>query len=118
RRDNYEDYIDITSVKPNIKEFAVLKRKLLRWTALRLSQDRTADVITRLALPYNPYYPNTYDRWTLKGLYDLDFGEILIAEDFWNYTADCDVYEDLLDIFQQVGDEIRPELDRKFAEFK
>lgn len=35
-----ENYFDITSTKPNMKEFVALKLKLLRWTALRLSQDK------------------------------------------------------------------------------
>jgi len=37
---NTENYFDITSAKPNMKEFVALKLKLLRWTALRLSQDK------------------------------------------------------------------------------
>ncbi|HQL65727.1 MAG TPA: TdeIII family type II restriction endonuclease [bacterium] len=66
-----EYYFDITSAKPNMKEFIALKRKLLRWVALRLSQKKTARVFTGLAIPYNPYHPEPYERWTLKGLYDL-----------------------------------------------
>ena len=77
-----ENYFDITSAKPNMKEFAALKLKLLRWTALRLSQDKNLKVFTRLAIPYNPYHPQPYERWTLRGLYDLDRGEILVGEDF------------------------------------
>jgi len=66
-----ENYFDITSVKPNMKEFSAMKLKLLKWTALRLSQEKDAEVMTRLAIPYNPYEPDSYERWTLKGLYDL-----------------------------------------------
>ena len=113
-----ENYFDITSAKPNMKEFAALKLKLLRWTALRLSQDKNANVFTRLAIPYNPYHPQPYQRWTLKGLYDLDRGEILVGEEFWNFVANDDVYDDLLDVFQEAGNELRDEIDRKFAEFR
>jgi len=113
-----ENYIDITSAKPNMKEFAALKLKLLRWTALRLSQDKSAKVFTRLAIPYNPYHPEPYQRWTLKGLYDLDRGEILVGEEFWNFVADDEIYEELLDVFQEAGDELREEIDRKFAQFR
>jgi hypothetical protein len=87
-----ENYFDITSAKPNMKEFAALKLKLLRWSGLRLSQDRKADVWTRLAIPYNPYHPEPYERWTLKGLYDLGAGEILVAENFWNFVAGADIF--------------------------
>ncbi len=113
-----ENYFDITSVKPNMKEFASLKLKLLRWTGLRLSQDKNATVFTRLAIPYNPYYPQPYQRWTLRGLYDLDRGEILVGEEFWNFVANDEIYDDLLDVFQEAGNELREEIDRKFAQFQ
>jgi len=113
-----ENYFDITSAKPNMKEFVALKLKLLRWTALRLSQEKTAEVFTRLAIPYNPYHPEPYERWTLKGLYDLENGEILVGEEFWNFVASDNIYEELLDVFQKVGEELRDEIDKKFTEFK
>ncbi len=113
-----ENYFDITSAKPNMKEFSALKLKLLRWTALRLSQDKNVEVFTRLAIPYNPYHPRPYERWTLKGLYDLDRGEILVGEEFWNFVTGDDIYDELLDVFQEAGEGLRDEIDRKFAEFK
>lgn len=115
---NEKNYIDITSVKPNIKEFVELKRKLLRWVALALSQNIEANIISRLAIPYNPYHPENYDRWTLRGLFDLDNDEILIGKEFWNFVAGEDVYDDLLEIFQIVGEELREKIDKKFEEFK
>ena len=75
--DKQENYFDITSAKPNMKEFVELKRKLLRWTALRLSIEKEANVFTRLAIPYNPYHPEPYERWTLSGLYDFSRKRIL-----------------------------------------
>jgi len=115
---NIENYFDITSAKPNMKEFVALKLKLLRWTALRLSQDKSIKVFTRLAIPYNPYHPEPYERWTLKGLYDLESGEILVGEEFWNFVGGDNIYEELLDVFQKVGEELRDEIDKKFAEFR
>lgn len=113
-----ENYFDITSAKPNVKEFVALKLKLLRWTALRLSQDKDARVFTRLAIPYNPYHPEPYERWTLKGLYDLENGEILVGAEFWNFVSNDDIYKELLDVFQEVGEKLRGEIDKKFAEFR
>ena len=113
-----ENYFDITTAKPNMKDFVALKLKLLRWTALRLSQDKNVQVSTRLAIPYNPYYPEPYERWTLRGLYDLEDGEVLVGEEFWNFVASDTVYAELLDVFQEVGEELRTEIDKKFAEFQ
>ena len=56
-----ENYFDITSAKPNMKEFVALKLKLLRWVGLRLSQNKNVKIFTRLAIPYNPYHPEPYE---------------------------------------------------------
>jgi hypothetical protein len=48
---NSENYFDITSAKPNMKEFVALKLKLLRWVGLRLSQNKNVELFTRLAIP-------------------------------------------------------------------
>lgn len=106
-KNDTEHYFDITSAKPNMKEFVELKRKLLKWTALRLSQDINAKVITQLAIPYNPYEPKDYDRWTLKGLYDLD-EEILVGKEFWDFLGGNNTYENLLTVFASVGKKLYP----------
>ena len=120
--DNNEHYFDITSAKPNMKEFVALKLKLLRWVGLRLSQEKSINIFTRLAIPYNPYHPEEYDRWTLKGLYDLSeeikSKEVLVGDEFWNFLANDNIYEELLDVFQEVGTELRDEIDEKFAELQ
>lgn len=105
-----EFYFDVTSVKPNIKEFRTLKKKLLRWVALRLSMDQSANINTALAIPYNPYHPKPYARWTAGNLFDT--GELLVGADFWNFVAGEDVYEELLDTFREVGRELRPMIDK------
>jgi len=118
KRDSQEEFFEITSAKPNKKEFESLKLKLLRWTALRLSQNKKAKVMTRIAIPYNPYHPEPYRRWTLKGLYDLKRGEVLVGEEFWDFIAGQEVYQTLLDIFQEAGEELREELDQYFRKFR
>lgn len=63
------------------------------WTGLRLSQNKNTEVFIRLAVPYNPYYPSPYEQWTLRGLCDLENGEILVGEEFWNFVANNKVYK-------------------------
>ena len=113
-----EYYFDITSVKPNMKEFSALKLKLLRWKALRLSQEKNVQIQTRLAIPYNPYHPEPYERWTLSGLFDLPNGEVMVAEEYWDFVGQGNIYQELLDIFQEIGEELKEDIDRKFAEFR
>ena len=105
-----EYYFDVTSPKGNIKEFRTLKKKLLRWVALRLSTDKNARVNTALAIPYNPYHPQPYARWTSTNLYDTN--ELLVGSDFWDFVAGEKVYEDLLRVFKEVGTELRPIIDK------
>lgn len=103
--DGTEAYFDITSPKPNIKEFVALKKKLLRWIALRLSINKNAKVITALGLPYNPYHPEPYNRWTKGNMYDSN--QLMVGQDFWNFVAGEDIYDDFIEIFEEVGEELR-----------
>ncbi len=112
-----EYYFDIKTAKPNKEGFVGLKNKLLKWVALRLSQNKNTRIETNLAIPYNPYHPEPYERWTLAGIYDLK-RELYVGERFWNFVAGENIYDDLLDIFKDVGNELRPEIDSKFERLK
>ncbi len=107
RPDGTEIYVDITTVKPNLKEFRALRGKMLRWAALRYSQKPEANVQTCIGIPYNPYYPKPYDRWTGSG---SDPKEILIQEDLWATFAGYDVYADLIQLFEQAGQQVREDV--------
>jgi predicted nucleotidyltransferase len=117
KKNDEQNFFDITSAKPNMKEFVALKLKLLNWIALSLSQDKKAKVYARLAIPYNPYYPEPYERWTSKGLYDQECPEILVGEEFWNFLADDNIYQDLLNLVEGIGNELRPLIDNFFAQW-
>jgi type II restriction enzyme len=41
-----------------------------------------------------------------------------VGEEFWNFVAGDNIYEDLLDIFEKAGKELRIEIDKKFSEFR
>ena len=38
----------------------------------------------------------------------------IIGKDFWDFLGGSGAYEDLIEIYEEVGEEIRPELDKKF----
>ena len=116
-RDDIEFYFDLKTAKPNMDEFKAHKRKMLEWAAYRLQENPTAKLKTGIAIPYNPYYPQPYERWTLAGLYDLP-EELLVAEEFWDYLSGKGAYEELLKVFEKVGMELRAEIDARFAKFK
>lgn len=110
-------FFDIKTAKPNISEFKSYKRTLLEWIAIYLYENPDADVNSYIAIPYNPYEPRPYERWTLKGMLDLD-KELMVAEEFWNFLGGEGAYEEVLKCFERVGIELRPEIDRYFAKFK
>lgn len=88
---------------------------MLEWVAIREgTEPRPPKICTALAIPYNPYEPEPYTRWTLKGMFDLT-NEVMVADEFWNFLGGKRTYDDLLQLFEQVGLEIRPEIDARFS---
>ena len=116
---NHDDKLylfDIKTAKPNKGGFKEFKRTLLEWTACVLAENPTAEINTMIAIPYNPYEPKPYSRWTMAGMLDLD-NELKVAEEFWDFLGGKGTYLQLLDIFEQVGIELRPEIDNYFARY-
>lgn len=110
--DGTEILIDITTVKPNKKEFRVLKEKLLRWTAMRWSQQPNVDVQAYIAFPYNPESVELdgtkYSRH--KNYYDRK--DVLVGEELWRLVSDSKVgIVDLVTIFEELGDELSSEIE-------
>lgn len=105
RQDGSELFVDITTVKPNLKEFRAMRRKMLRWAALRMSIDNSATVDTRIGIPYNPYHPQPYDRWTSA---ECDpKGDLLVQDDLWAAFAGKQVFPEILEVFQDIGQELQ-----------
>lgn len=115
-KDGTEYYFDLKTAKPNIDEIVGFKQKMLEWVAIRGAVSPKPKIYTGLAIPYNPYEPQPYDRWTFQGMFDLP-NEIKVAEEFWDFLGGKNTCEDLLQIFEDVGIELRSEIDAKFASF-
>lgn len=108
---------DLKTAKPNISNFKDFKQTLLLWAGIALTVNPKAKVSTLIAIPYNPYEPEPYQRWTMKGMLDLK-EELKVAEEFWDFLGGAGAYVDLLDCFEKAGIELRPEVDKHFAKFK
>ena len=107
---------DIKTAKPNKGGFKEFKRTLLEWVAVILAQNPDAKVNTLIAIPYNPYAPKKYSRWTMAGMLDLKY-ELKVAEEFWDFLGGKGAYNCLLDCFERVGIEMRTEIDDYFKRF-
>jgi type II restriction enzyme len=107
---------DLKTAKPNKGNFREFKRTLLEWAAIAMTAAPTAIISTAIAIPYNPYHPKPYSRWTMKGMLDLPH-ELKVADEFWDFVGGQGTFAALLDIFEKVGIELRPEIDVAFSKF-
>ncbi|HEY4503983.1 MAG TPA: TdeIII family type II restriction endonuclease [Candidatus Paceibacterota bacterium] len=107
---------DIKTAKPNAGGFKEFKRTLLEWIAVILANKPNAKVYTFIAIPYNPYDPKPYTRWTMRGMLDLE-NELKVADEFWDFLGGKNTYKDLLDCFERVGIELRDEINTYFKRF-
>lgn len=104
---------DIKTAKPNIGGFKDIKRTLLDWVAIYLVKNPEADIHSFAGIPYNPYEPKPYERWTLQSMIDIE-NELKVAEDFWNFIGCGDIYDDLLNCFRVEGIELNLEINKRF----
>ena len=93
---------DLKTAKPNISNFKDFKRTLLEWVGIALTQDSNININTLVAIPYNPYHPEPYARWTMKGMLNLE-KELKVAEEFWDFLGGEGAYQELLDCFEKAG---------------
>ncbi len=107
---------DIKTAKPNAGGFKEFKRTLLEWVAIVLAKNPKAKVETIIAIPYNPYEPEPYNRWTMRGMLDLE-NELKVATEFWDFIGGKGAYFNLLEIFEKIGIELRPEIDEYFSKY-
>jgi len=112
--DGEEIYIDIKTPKPNKGECTNMKKALLEWVAIRASTDPSVKTRSLLGMPYNPYDPKPYDRWTGRALFDRE-SELLVGRELWEFLGGEGAYDDLLDISAEVGEKLRDRLGRKLS---
>ena len=118
RNGNDYYFIDIKTAKPNKDGVQKYKQTALEWMATHLYDHPEANVIPIVGIPYNPYYPKPYDRWTFNNFFDTsEKSQLLVAEEFWNFLSGGEnIYDQLLECFQIVGDKMRDEIDRFIGE--
>ncbi len=109
-RDGEEYYFEIKTVKPNIDVFTKSKTKLLEWIARRRSS-----VKVFLAFPYNPYYPQPYERFTEQGVLERG-AEFLVGKEYWDFLGGKNTFEQLLESFDLVGKKFREKIQQKIRQ--
>tara|TARA_B100001778_G_C18593010_1_gene633205 strand:+ start:1608 stop:2414 length:807 start_codon:yes stop_codon:yes gene_type:complete len=115
-----ETLIDITTVKPNKKEFITLVKKLRVWSAQRLSQDTNAKINAYIGIPYNPFSKGDiegikYDKWS--NYYDRK--DILVGTELWNKVSNNNVtVSDLSEIFASIGETMKKKIEQQISSIK
>ena len=115
-RDDTIYLFDLKTAKPNAGGFKEFKRTLLEWVAITLFNNPDIKIQTLIAIPYNPYEPEPYKRWTMRGMLDLE-NELKVGKEFWDFIGGEGSYDDLLLIFERVGIELRKEIDDYFIKY-
>ncbi|RDU58721.1 TdeIII family type II restriction endonuclease, partial [Helicobacter sp. MIT 14-3879] len=96
--------IDIKTAKPNKGGFKEFKRTLLTWVACFAYSNPNLNIQSLIAIPYNPYEPKPYERWTMAGMLDLN-AELKVANEFWDFLGGAGSYGLILSAFEEVGQE-------------
>ena len=110
KRDDKEHYFEIKTPKPNKEAVIGSKRKLLEWVALRQKSIKVF-----IAFPYNPYHPDSYNRFTVKGILDKQ-EELLIGEEYWDFIGGEGTFRDLKKLFDEVGRQSKRKIREKIKE--
>ena len=101
RKGSEEFYVEIKTAKPNIDVFAKSKQKMLELVAIRKK-----NVSTIIGIPYNPYHPGKYLRFTIQNYLDKK-EELYVQEKFWEFLGGDGTYSEILNVFDEVGKEFR-----------
>lgn len=104
KRDGQEFYFEIKTVKPNIDVFTASKKKMLEWVAIK-----NKEIKSIIALPYNPYAPEPYERFTEQNLLDKK-EEFMVGDEFWDFLGGKGTYDQLLGLFEIIGKEYKTKL--------
>jgi hypothetical protein len=95
-----DHYFEIKSAKPNKGQCIEMKQRLLTALAIR----RQESTRTWWGVPYNPFGRGEY-RWVYPlAFFDFE-DEVMLGLPFWDFVGGTGTYEELLDVYRQVGDE-------------
>ena len=114
KRGDDEFYFDVKTVKPTVNGFSGHKQKILTWIARANKPIHSA-----IAFPYNPYWrknkdgsfhPEPYNR---AGFSTMSREDVMIGKDYWDFLGGKGCYEEVLDLYEQVGKDMWTKLKEK-----
>jgi Type II restriction endonuclease, TdeIII len=99
-------FYSLKGIKLNLDQIEKVKSDLLTIKALDISNKPF------LALPYNPYITRDAYDWTqAMRIFDMRQDPcVLIGEEFWDNIGGSGTYNNLLDVFEEAGQEFLPQI--------
>ncbi len=114
--DGKEILIDITTVKPNKKDFRALKEKILRWTAYRMSQNPEVEIEAFIGIPYNPESIDIKNIKYTRHCKYYDRNDLLVGDQLWKKVSNntCSI-TDIVGIFNDLKAELGSKVDKALS---
>ena len=111
--------IEMKTVKPNKIGFRAIKRQVLEVASCILYENRDAEVLPLVGMPYNPWEPQEYRWMNVRTYFEVgETGQALAGRWLWKFLAGGDdIYYELVRCFERVGDRRRAEIEAYFAKF-
>jgi len=108
-RDDTEIFVEIKSPKPNKGQCLEATSRLLQIHGI--THKKYPKVKARYASAYNPYgvEKETYKHSFVLNYMDLG-DEVLLGKEFWDLVGGQGTYEEILEIYQEVGREKGPDM--------
>jgi hypothetical protein len=100
-----DHYFEIKSAKPNKGQCIEMKQRLLTALAIRRHQSTR----TWWGVPYNPYGKGDYRHTYPLAFFDFRY-EVMLGQPFWDFVGGAGTYEELLEIYRQVGEQFTQRL--------
>ena len=101
-----QHFFEIKSGKPNKGQCIEMKERLLTAFAVRRSDDSH----WWWGIPYSPYGSTAYRHSYALPFFDFA-NEVKMGSDFWDFIGGDGAYEQLFEIYVQVGEECVPEIE-------
>jgi len=101
-----EHFMEIKSGKPNKGQCIEMKERLLTAFAIR----RRVESYWWWGVPYNPYGSSRYVHAYALPFFDFT-NEVMLGAEFWDFIGSDGAYDQLLAIYDQVGEEFASEIE-------
>lgn len=82
---------------------------------LKIIALKNKQVTTFVGMAYNPYEPENF-RWPLPLNYLKAGEDLLVGKSFWDFLGGNGTYEELLTLFEEIGNELRDKIEKKIKE--